>query len=436
MQMQKERSRNDAAKVSSDWVVLDSENQSVFVGYNSTECEVSILKYRKQVIKNKDVYQLVFDKTPFYAESGGQVGDKGFIEFEYQKIYITDTQKENSLIVHTTEALPIRLDASFSAVVDVNRRQRITNNHSATHLLHKALREVLGSHVEQKGSLVSEHSLRFDFSHFQKLSDDEVKRVEQIVNQAIRANEACQLFNNMSMNQAQQMGAMALFGEKYGDHVRVVKFGDSVELCGGTHVNATGQIGQFIIRQETSIAAGIRRIEAITADTAEQYLIDQRALLDELRSLLKNPADLPKAIEQIMTQNKDLQRKLDQFQQVALQQQKFSLLDHTVKVGEVQLIANQLDMDVESLKRICQQIVAENANMVVLLASIQDGKPSICVGVSKDLIEIKKLNAGNIIRELAKEIDGGGGGQAHLAAAGGKNPAGVPAVLARIKELI
>lgn len=436
MQKQKQRSRADAVKVSSDWVVLDEESESEFTGYLQTQTDVSIIKYRKQIIKEKDVFQLVFDQTPFYAESGGQVGDTGSIEFDGEKIYITDTQKENNLIVHTTSKLPSHLEARFKAVVNSERRLKITNNHSATHLLHKALRSVLGTHVEQKGSLVNDQGLRFDFSHFNKMTDAEILQVEQIVNQEIRQNSPCELFEDVNMEEAIEKGAMALFGEKYGDKVRVVKFDKSVELCGGTHVQATGQIGQFIIKHETSIAAGIRRIEAITAETAEQYVLAQRQTIDQLKSLFKNQLDLVKATEQLMNQNKDFQKKIEQLNEIAVQQQKQDLLKKFELFNGINLLASQEDMDVNNLKKVAQQLISEQMNTVVVLTNNEDGKPSICVGVSKDLIENKGLQAGQIIRELAKEIQGGGGGQAHLATAGGKNAGGLPMVLKRIKELI
>lgn len=436
MQKQKQRSRADAVKVSSDWVVLDEESESEFTGYLQTQTDVSIIKYRKQIIKEKDVFQLVFDQTPFYAESGGQVGDTGSIEFDGEKIYITDTQKENNLIVHTTSKLPSHLEARFKAVVNSERRLKITNNHSATHLLHKALRSVLGTHVEQKGSLVNDQGLRFDFSHFNKMTDAEILQVEQIVNHEIRQNSPCELFEDVNMEEAIEKGAMALFGEKYGDKVRVVKFDKSVELCGGTHVQATGQIGQFIIKHETSIAAGIRRIEAITAETAEQYVLAQRQTIDQLKSLFKNQLDLVKATEQLMNQNKDFQKKIEQLNEIAVQQQKQDLLKKFELFNGINLLASQEDMDVNNLKKVAQQLISEQMNTVVVLTNNEDGKPSICVGVSKDLIENKGLQAGQIIRELAKEIQGGGGGQAHLATAGGKNAGGLPMVLKRIKELI
>ena len=436
MQKQKQRSRTDAAKESSDWVVLNDNITTEFIGYEKTELEINIVKYRKQIIKKKEVFQLVFDKTPFYAESGGQVGDTGYIQFENEKIFVVDTQKENNLIVHYTKELPKNINESHIAVVNESRRTSICNNHSATHLLHWALRKVLGKHVEQKGSLVNENGLRFDFSHFNKLSDEEVKEVERLVNAKIRSNAICDLFYDMSMDEAVEMGAMALFGEKYGDKVRVVRFDDSVELCGGTHVGATGDIGMFVIKQETSIAAGIRRIEAITADVAEEYLADQRAVVSELKTILKNQKDLVKAVENLQTQNKEYQKKIEQLNEIAIKQQKQEIVSKIKEVNGINLLASQENMEVNDLKKIAYQIINDKENSVVVFTAINNGKPNICVAVSKDLIESKGLNAGNIVRELAKEIQGGGGGQANLATAGGKNTDALPNVLAKINSII
>ncbi len=432
---QKNRSRNDAAKETSDWVIF-SDGETNFIGYDNTEAEVKILKYRKQVIKKKDVYQLVFDQTPFYAESGGQIGDSGHIEFGDEKIFITDTQKENNLMVHYASKLPENINETFTAAVNTQKRLKITNNHSATHLMHHALRKVLGTHVEQKGSLVNEKLLRFDFSHFSKMTTEEIKEVEQLVNIEIRNNITANIQQDMSMNAAVDMGAMALFGEKYGDKVRVVKFDSSVELCGGCHVGATGQIGSFVIKQETSIAAGIRRIEAITGQAAEDFLNEKRDTVDALKVLFKNQKDLVKAADQLQIQNKELQKKVEQLNEIALKQQKQEMLNKFKEVNGINVLASQENSDINDLKKIAQQLISENENTLVLFGSISNNKPSICVGVSKDLIESKGLNAGAIIRELAKEIQGGGGGQANIATAGGKNPDGMEKVFIKINDLI
>ncbi|OYT12429.1 MAG: alanine--tRNA ligase [Bacteroidetes bacterium 4572_112] len=435
MQKQKQRSRTDAAKETDDWVVL-SEAESEFIGYNNTTAEVSILKYRKQIIKKKEVYQLVFNQTPFYAESGGQIGDSGHIETNGEKIFISDTQKENNLIVHFTDKLPSTIDAKFTAVVNADKRLKITNNHSVTHLLHKALREVLGEHVEQKGSLVTDKALRFDFSHFNKMTTEEIQLVEKNVNAAIRKNSEADIRIDVSMDTAIEMGAMALFGEKYGDKVRVVKFDDSVELCGGTHVGATGQIGSFIIKQETSIAAGIRRIEAISGDAAEAFMNEKRDTVDNLKVVFKNQKDLVKAAEQLVAQNKELQKKVEQLNDIAIKQQKQEMLNKFKEVKGVNLLASLEKSDINDLKKIAQQLISENTNTLIVFGTVTNGKPNICVGVSKDLIESKGLNAGTIIRELAKEIQGGGGGQPHLATAGGKKADGIDKVFDKILELL
>ena len=435
MQKQKQRSRTDAAKETDDWVVL-SEAESEFVGYNDTIAEVSILKYRKQIIKKKEVYQLVFNQTPFYAESGGQIGDSGHIEANGEKIFISDTQKENNLIVHFTDKLPSTIDAKFTAVVNADKRLKITNNHSVTHLLHKALREVLGEHVEQKGSLVTDKALRFDFSHFNKMTTEEIQLVEKKVNAAIRKNSDADIRIDVSMDTAIEMGAMALFGEKYGDKVRVVKFDDSVELCGGTHVGATGQIGSFIIKQETSIAAGIRRIEAISGGAAEAFMNEKRDTVDNLKVVFKNQKDLVKAAEQLVAQNKELQKKVEQLNDIAIKQQKQEMLNKFKEVKGVNLLASLEKSDINDLKKIAQQLISENTNTLIVFGTVTNGKPNICVGVSKDLIESKGLNAGTIIRELAKEIQGGGGGQPHLATAGGKNADGIDKVFDKVIELL
>ena len=435
MQKQKNRSRTDAAKESSDWVVF-SDEPSVFTGYNSTTDKVKIIKYRKQIIKKKEVYQLVFDKTPFYAESGGQIGDSGVIENSEEKIYITDTRNENNLIVHLADKLPKNIESIFTAEVNSQRRLQITNNHSVTHLLHKALRDVLGNHVEQKGSLVTDKALRFDFSHFNKLSVEEILEVENKVNSAIRKNTPSDIRDGVSMNEAMEFGAMALFGEKYGDKVRVVKFDESVELCGGTHVNATGQIGNFVIKQETSIAAGIRRIEAITGAEAEQFLNEKRSTVDALKVVFKNQKDLIKAAEQMMLQNKELQRKVEQLNEIALKQQKQELLSKFTTVNGINLLASLEKSDINDLKKIAQKLISENDNSLVVFGTVLNGKPNICVAVSKDLIEKKGLNAGTIIRTLAAEIKGGGGGQPHLATAGGKDVNGIDKVFTKVLELI
>jgi len=436
MAKQKSRSRADAAQESSDWRIIREDDVEEFVGYTHLETTVLICRYRKQIIKGKEQFQLVFNLTPFYAESGGQVGDTGYIINGDDKIYITDTQRENNLLVHYTQQLPKDINAEFKAVVDQKRRQSIAKNHTATHLLHKALRDVLGSHVEQKGSLVTASGLRFDFSHFQKLSDDEIVLIEKRVNAKIRKNTALKLHTDITIKEAEKMGAMALFGEKYGDVVRVVKFGDSVELCGGTHVNATGSIGLFIIKQESSIASGVRRIEAITADEAEKLMLEQKALLRDLKAILKNPKDVLKGVNNLIEQNKDYQKKLASLGDLLVASTKDQLINRMENINGVNFVAERIDFEADNIRKLAQAISQSLDNAFIVLVAVVNNKPLISVSISKKLVDTKAMNAGHIVRELAKEIKGGGGGQAHFATAGGKDVNGVERVLAKAKEFI
>ena len=436
MAKQKSRSRSDAKQESSDWVELIEDDVEEFVGYTHLKVDVRITKYRKQKVKGKERYQLVFNITPFYAESGGQVGDTGYITNGKERIEILDTQKENNLIVHITNKLPENLDSEFEAVVDAERRQRTANNHTATHLLHKALREVLGMHVEQKGSLVTPDYLRFDFSHFQKMSDEEIAEVERRVNAEIRRNSEQELYADITMKEAEELGAMALFGEKYGDLVRVVKFNESVELCGGTHVKATGNIGLFTIVHETSVASGIRRIEAVTADKAEEILWSNSRTLKEIKQMLKNPKDVVKAVQTLIDQNKDLNKKLDIIGDMIVLQTKEQTLKRMKEIRGVSFIAEKLDFTVDNMRKLAQAIAQNADNFYLVFATVDNGKPIITVTVSKNLIKEKGMHAGNIVRELAKEIKGGGGGQPHFATAGGKDPEGLERALAKAIEFI
>jgi len=436
MAKQKNRSRSDAAQESSDWIILREDDIEEFVGYTHLKTEVEITRYRKQIIKGKEQFQLVFNLTPFYAESGGQVGDTGYIVNGDDKVYITDTKKENNLLVHYTKQLPKNINVEFTAVVDQKRRQLIANNHTATHLLHKALRDILGTHVEQKGSLVNASSLRFDFSHFQKLSEEEINEVEKRVNAEIRKNTALKLHTDITMKEAEKLGAMALFGEKYGDVVRVVKFGDSIELCGGTHVNATGNIGLFIIKQESSIASGVRRIEAITADEAENLLYEHKTLVKDLKETLKNPKDILKGVKTIIDQNKSLQKRLDILSDLIVLSTKDNTIQKMTNIDGVNFIAEELDFDANSIRKLSQVISQTLDDVYLVFATIINDKPLISVTVSKNLVESRGMNAGTIIRELAKEIKGGGGGQPHFATAGGKDVNGIKRVLERAKDFI
>ncbi|MBA4057352.1 MAG: alanine--tRNA ligase, partial [Marivirga sp.] len=346
MNKQKHRSKADASKETGDWVELGEDEKTEFIGYDHLEAEVRITKYRKVKQKNKELFQLVFDRTPFYAESGGQVGDTGFIEGVNEKIYITDTKKENELIVHFTDKLPADVNASFRAVVDSRKRQLSMDNHSATHLLHAALRQVLGKHVEQKGSLVNEKILRFDFSHFSAMTPEEILKVEQIVNAKIRENILLDEKRNVPIEKAKDLGAMALFGEKYGDFVRVITFDPkfSVELCGGTHVSSTGYIGLFKIISESSVAAGVRRIEAITADEAERYVREEIGLLDQVRTLFKNPKDLLTTTKTLLEEKHALEKKLEVFQQEQANMLKDQLASKVVKNNGYSLIIEKISV--------------------------------------------------------------------------------------------
>jgi len=436
MAKQKNRSRSDASQESSDWIVLVEDDVEEFVGYSHLETEVIITRYRKQIVKGKEQFQLVFNITPFYAESGGQVGDTGSIIDGDDRTEILDTKKENNLIIHYTKRLPKNINAKFKAVVDKKRREAIANNHTATHLLHKALRNVLGTHVEQKGSLVTANYLRFDFSHFQKLSEEEINKVERLVNIDIRKNTPQKLHPDLTMKEAEELGAMALFGEKYGDVVRVVQFGDSVELCGGTHVKATGSIGLFIIEHESSIASGVRRIEAITADEAENRVWNQKFLLKELKETLKNPKDILKGVKNLINQNKELTKKLEIVGDLMVLSTKDSVISRMEDINGVKFIAEELSFEIDNIRKLSQIITQSLDNVYMVFATVNNGKPLISVTVSKNLVEKRGMNAGEIVRELAKEIKGGGGGQPFFATAGGKDINGIKNALAKAKDFI
>lgn len=433
---QKERSRQAAKVETGDWVEVHQAQESRFVGYDQLEEQSRILRYRKVNAKGKDRYQLVLDKTPFYAEAGGQVGDKGWLEAGENRISIFDTQKENNLTVHFTEKLPSDPSVTWTAKVDQEVRLRTEYNHSATHLLHKALREVLGTHVEQKGSLVNAEYLRFDFSHFAKVTDEELQKVEELVNERIRADHPLDEQRSVPFDQAKEMGAMALFGEKYGDEVRVIRFGDSVELCGGTHVASTGRIGFFKLVSESSVASGIRRIEAYTAGKAESYVRDQMEQLQSLRQLLRNPADITKSVNDLLGQNNQLQKELDKLKREKAGSLKTDLLDLAENIDGTTFIAQQVELDAKGMKDLAFQIREASESVFLVLGAAQGEKAMLTVMLSEDLVKNKSLHAGNIVKELAKEIQGGGGGQPFLATAGGANAAGIPAALLKAKELI
>jgi len=439
MKKQKARSKAAASKETGDWILVGDDVKTISTAYDSLEEDVKVVKYRVIKQKNKELFQLVFDRTPFYAESGGQVGDVGFIESANEKISIIDTKKENELIVHFSEKLPESLTASFRAVVERDKRRQSMNNHSATHLLHAALRQALGKHVEQKGSLVNDKILRFDFSHFTAMTSEEIQKVEDIVNQKVRENIRLDEKRNVPIEQAKQLGAMALFGEKYGDFVRVITFDPkfSVELCGGTHVSATGNIGLFKIMSESSVAAGVRRIEAITADAAEVFVRQEAVLLDEIRALLKNPKDLALAVKNLADEKNALEKKLEVFNQEKANQIKDVLVTKAIKSGNRTLILEKISApNAEAVKNIAYALRNQFEDLLLILAVEAEGKPQVCVMVGEKLVEAKAYHAGNMVKELAKEIDGGGGGQPFFATAGGKNLAGLDAVLVKAKEMI
>ena len=437
MAKQKSRSRVAATIDTDDWIVLLDDDVEEFVGYDYTDAEVKIARYRKIKIKDKEFFQLVFQLTPFYGESGGQIGDSGYIEANGEKISIIDTQKENNLIIHITKQLPSDVNAKFKAVVNKNKRNLIKCNHSATHLLHHALRKTLGNHVEQKGSLVDDKHLRFDFSHFQKLTDEEIAKVEQIVNIKIRENIQLTEKRNLPIKRAEELGAMALFGEKYGDTVRVIQFGDSIELCAGTHVNATGEIGVFKIISETAIAAGIRRIEAVTSFNAEQYVNNEINTLKEIKQIFNNTKDVVKSIEDVINENALLKKKIEDFNREKVNILRKDLVNKVQNINGINVIAEKINIDsADSIKDIAFQLKNQIDNLYLVLGAAINGKASLTVMISENLIKEKNLHAGNIIREISKEIKGGGGGQAFYATAGGKNPDGLIKAIEKAKEKI
>ncbi|MFB6317535.1 alanine--tRNA ligase [Saccharicrinis sp. FJH54] len=437
MQKQKERARNAAAIETDDWVIIKEDDREEFIGYDYLETDLYITRYRQVKSKNNTFYQLVFNVTPFYAESGGQVGDSGYIEAEGKKYSVIDTKKENNLIVHIVKELPENIEARFKATVNDKDRQLTANNHSATHLLHQALRMVLGEHVEQKGSLVCPDYLRFDFSHFHKVSDDEIKQVERIVNRNIRKNFKLEEFREIPINKAKEMGAMALFGEKYGDVVRAIKFGSSVELCGGTHVSATGEIGLLKITSESSISAGVRRIEAVTADKADEFVDNLADTLNNAKEILNNPPNLEKTLENLLAENSELKKQLEAFKGDALKSVKGELKHKIVEQNGVKIIKSVVDkMDAAALRDLSFQLKGEFADLICVLGTENDGKANLSVMISDDLVKSKGWHAGNIIREAAKSIQGGGGGQPFFATAGGKNPKGLEQALDKAIELL
>ena len=437
MQEQKERARNAAAIDAGDWQVVNDGSAVRFVGYDTLECTTEILRYREVKQKNATFYQVVLSETPFYAEMGGQVGDKGFlIATDGTKYEVFDTKRENNLAIHLMKKLPATLEGDFRAVVDEERRHRIEANHSATHLLHEALREVLGSHVEQKGSFVSDEVLRFDFAHFAKVEPEQLRAVERIVAARIRACIPLQEYREVPIDEAREMGAMALFGEKYGDHVRVIRFGSSTEFCGGTHVASTGVIGTLRITSESSVAAGVRRIEAVTGAAAENYLYEQADMIDAIRQLFNNSPQLKTAIRKTLEENAELGKQVGEYIREQIAEKKRQLLEKRVEVGGVRLFLVEREAPAEIVKDIAFQIAGELHKPFVFIAACVEpssSKPSLTLMISKDLVESRGWNASQLLRAAAKHIQGGGGGQPHFATAGGKNADGLNAA---VEELL
>lgn len=440
LQEQKTRSRAATAIDTGDWIVLKDDESVEFTGYDETETIAHIVKYRKVIAKGKEQYQLVLDKTPFYAESGGQVGDKGELVFpDGEIILVTDTKKENGLIVHFTDKLPQDIDDALTAIVDPALRSQTNSNHSATHLLHAAMKQVLGSHVNQKGSLVNADYLRFDFSHFAKVTDEELAQIEAIVNQKVRENIPLKEERSVLYAEAINSGVTALFGEKYGEYVRVITFDDtfSKELCGGTHVKATGQIGFFKIIAESAVAAGVRRIEAITGVAAEKYIVTQNALVNQLKELLKNPKDLSKSIEGLLDENAKLKKEIEKSILEKSSGLKTELAEKAEAIGDINFIAQKVALpNADAVKNLAYQLKDIVSNLFLVLVADFDGKPGITVMIAENLVKEKGLHAGNIVKELAKEVKGGGGGQPFFATAGGNDISGLDNVLVKARSFV
>ena len=435
MQKQKERARNAAAIETGDWITL-KEGECKFVGYDLFECEAEILRYRQIKQKNKVLYQIVLDQTPFYAEMGGQVGDTGWLIADDEKIDVIDTKRENNLPVHLVAKLPKDVTATFTAKINEKKRIQCECNHSATHLLHEALREVLGTHVEQKGSYVSPDSLRFDFSHFQKVTDEEIRKVAILVGEKIRANFPLEEHRNMPIAEAKALGAMALFGEKYGDEVRVVKYGSSVELCGGTHIPATGMIGSLRVIGESSIAAGVRRIEAVTAEGAEQFVYAQQDLIRELRALMNHMPNLAQAMKKSIEENAEMKKQIEDYIREKSMRLKEEIVAKASESNGIKVMQFVGKANADAMKNVAFQIKAETTDSFVFVAGIiDDNKCTLMLMLSDDLVK-EGLHAGKIVKEAAKHIQGGGGGQPHFATAGGKNMEGLSIAVGAVKEAV
>ena len=432
---QQKKSKIDAVKDYGDWITIKEDDVQEFIGYDHLEAKISITKYRSIINKGKEAFQLIFNLTPFYPESGGQVGDTGQIENNIEKLSIKDTKKENGVIVHFVDRLPKNLKGSFRAKVNVERRNKISKNHSATHLLHDALRTVLGKHVEQKGSLVNEYYLRFDFSHFSKLSKEELVAVENLVKEKIREANTLVEERDTPLETAKKRGAMMLFGEKYADSVRVIQFGNSIELCGGIHVPNSAHIGNFIIKSESSISSGIRRIEAVSSNEADQITYNKVETYDAISKILKTQDNLSDAVEQLVIKNSELQKELDSFNQEKLKKLKSQLISNLDKSNSFSFIEYQSDLSAEQMKQIAFEIKGELSNFILLLTSNLNNKPIITLMISENLVQSKAWNAGSIIRDLSIEIKGGGGGQPFFATAGGSYADGLKKVIQKAKEI-
>ncbi|MBN1387277.1 MAG: alanine--tRNA ligase [Bacteroidales bacterium] len=437
MKKQKQRSKVDAVKESTDWTILLDQQGTRFTGYKKTTEKIRLTRYRKINLKGKELYHLVFNKTPFYAESGGQAGDKGYITNGEEKIDIIDTIKENKLIIHVSKSLPQNPENHYEAVVDELKRSATAKNHTATHLLHYALRKILGSHVEQKGSLVNDEKLRFDFSHFKKITDEEIIQIEKLVNEMIGRNIPSRVIDELPMEEALDRGAIALFGEKYENKVRVVEFDESLELCGGTHVESTGQIGFFKIVSESAIAAGIRRIEAVTSENALDYVNQKISLLDKVNNMFANPKNLTDSISKLIAQVGELNKRIEKLETNASIILHDEILSKSEDINGTKFIAQQVNTDsVEILKKIAQMIRSSNKGIILAIGAHIGDKAHLLVMISDDIVKLKKIHAGDIIGNAARYIEGGGGGQPFMAIAGGSNPGGIPRALQKIREII
>mgnify|MGYP000748919178 FL=1 len=438
LQKQKNRSRAASEMSTDDWTIVLENSSEEFVGYDALESPVKLTRYRKVVSKKDgEMYQLVFDKTPFYPEGGGQVGDKGYLEVPNgDVVYILDTKKENNVIIHFAKNLPKHLNENLTAVVDKKQRYRTECNHTATHLLHQALREILGTHVEQKGSAVHSKYLRFDFSHFSKLTVEQLRDVENFVNRRIEGKLPLEEKRNIPMQQAIDEGAMALFGEKYGDDVRAIKFGQSIELCGGTHVKNTADIWHFKIKSESAVAAGIRRIEAITNDAVKDFYFENNRAYFEMRGLLNNAKEPVKALQNLQDENTSLKKEIEQLLKDKAKNLIGDLENQLQDINDVKFLASEVDLDASGIKNLAFDLGKKHKNLFLIFGTKNNGKAILTCYVSKEIVESKNLNAGTIVRELGKYIQGGGGGQPFFATAGGKNTGGIKDALAKAKEYI